>query len=103
MSNDQHAGEVVSDGIDGFDDALTSFAVLGAKALIDDERPETGSGSVGQKLREGNTNGEVDAKGLATRIHGVIARAEAIGDADIKCFDRITLFRVALCIERDVH
>src|SRR5690242_17404301 len=50
VGDDQDELEVFGDGLDGIDQALAAFGVLGAEAFVDDEGLEAGPGAAGEEL-----------------------------------------------------
>ena len=83
MGDDEDAGEVFLDGVDGFDQALAALGVLAAEAFVDDQGLQARAGAFGQDAREGQADGEVDAELFAAAEVFVGALAGAVADADV--------------------
>jgi hypothetical protein len=84
VGDDEDAGEVALDGVDGFDEALAALGVLAAEAFVNDEGLKAGAGAFGEDLGEGEADGEVDAEFFAAALVFVGAGARDVADLDLQ-------------------
>ena len=89
MGDGEDAGKIGGDGIDGCNEPIAPFLILGAEAFIYDEQLQGGARSLGQEPCEGETNGEVNAKGFTTGIGFVGPCTVCIGDDDVEGFGKL--------------
>src|SRR5690349_20163789 len=88
MGNDQDLLEVILDRADRLHQALSPLRVMGAEALVDDQRLQLGPRPVGQQPAEGDAHREVDAESLAAAEHLVLTgHPGAIADLYVKCLN----------------
>src|SRR5579884_2022056 len=88
--------EIFLDDLDRLDQPLQALGVLGAEALVDDERLNAGAGPARHQLGQRDPQGEVDSKCLPAAEQLVVARAPLVRDLDVQCLDRVALLGVAL-------
>ena len=88
VGDGEDAGKVGGDGVDGCNQPIAAFLVLGAEAFIYDEHLQCGARSLGEEPCEGETNGKVDAKGFTAGIGFVRTGAVSIGDDDVEGFGK---------------
>ncbi len=88
MGDGEDAGEVLGDRVDGTDESIDAFFVLGAEAFIDDQHLQGGARSLGKEAGEGEADGEVDAESFAPGVGFVGAGASGVGDQDVEGVDR---------------
>ena len=106
MGNHEDLGEVVLDQIDGLDQALATLEVLRTKALVNDQSLKAGTFALGQHLGQCKPDGEVDAEGLAARVHLIVAKAGAITNLNLESLPQVLALLVliaSLCEEADGH
>ena len=88
VGDGEDAGKIGGDGVDGRNKPIAAFLILGAEAFVYNEHLQRGSRSLGQEPCEGETNGEVNAKGFTAGIGFVGTRAVGVGDDDVEGFGK---------------